>query len=130
MVAKRRNPIRLDLDRSLRTGDAPLEEQISHTLIPSDTVGGAYSELNYRLSYNWDVGARFDVVGWPTGGEDPQTRLTGAVRYFLNPVSRLNFQYAYHFPSGIDQPYHVGLVQLNVGGGTVTPGVGKFYNLF
>jgi hypothetical protein len=130
LMAQRTNPIVFELDRSLRTNNTSIQDTLTQTLKPSDLVGGFYSEFNYRFDYHWDAGARLDVVGLPAGNEDPQTRLTANVRYFINPVSRLNLQYSYGFPSGRDAGLQTVLLQLNVGGGTVTPGVGKFYNLF
>ncbi|MBC7473302.1 MAG: hypothetical protein H7263_03350 [Candidatus Sericytochromatia bacterium] len=130
MVANRTNPIVYSLDRTKRGLDVKLADQTVKTLMPSDIVGGVYSELNYRFLHDWDVSGRFDYFGLPKGNEDSQMRLTGGVRYFFNAVSRVNLQYEYTFASGNDNPYHTVFLQVNIGGGTVTPGVGKFYNLF
>jgi hypothetical protein len=104
--------------------------------MPDGTVKGLYSEVDYRASYHIGLGARFDVV---TGDVDPadatlgditRTRYSGGVRWFFNPVSRLNLQFD-HIPSADPAPSsNVVILQLNVGGGTVTPGVGKFYTLW
>lgn len=128
MFASRNNPIVTTYDRKLR--GKPLDEQFNRSIMPSDVVGGIYSELNYRFHYNWDTGLRFDYVGLPAGNEDSQMRLTGSVKYYINPVSRINLQYEYTAKSGVDTPYHTVFLQFNIGGGTVTPGIGKFYTLF
>jgi hypothetical protein len=52
------------------------------------------------------------------------------LRYYLNPVAKINLQYEYGAPSGQDRFYHALFVQLNIGLGTVTPGVGKFLDPF
>lgn len=95
-----------------------------------DTVGGMYTEINYRFSYLFDINVRFDFVGIPEGEEDQQIRYTVGLRYFFNPVSRVNFEYQYNAESGDDKAYSTFIIQFNIGGGTVTPGLGKFYNLF
>lgn len=130
LMAARTNPVVLNVDRGKQQDGKPLEEQLTRTLASSDVVGGMYSELNYRFHYNWDASARMDMVGLPVGAEDPQTRFTSSLRYFMNPVSRLGLQHSYNLGSGTDRPYHTAMLQLNVGGGTVTPGIGKFYTLF
>ncbi len=94
--------------------------------VDSDVVGGFFSELGYRFSEHWQVTGRVDYVGIPQGHEDPHLRLTSALRYYLNPVAKLNFQYEYSARSGRDAAYNAFFIQLNVGLGTVTPGVGKF----
>ena len=96
----------------------------------NDVVGGFFSELGYRFTYRWQVTGRVDYVGIPKGNEDNQLRLTGALRYYLNPVMKLNFQYEHGAPSGQDKSYHAFFIKLNVGIGTVTPGVGKFLDPF
>ena len=93
-------------------------------------VGGFFSELGYRFTYRWQVTGRVDYEGIPKGEEDKQLRLTGALRYYLNPVAKINLQYEYGAPSGQDRFYHAFFVQLNIGIGTVTPGVGKFLDPF
>lgn len=128
MFANRTNPVVTRYNRSLR--GKPLNEQFDKSIMGSDIVGGIYSELNYRFHYNWDTGLRVDYVGLPTGNEDSQMRLTGSIKYFINPVSRINLQYEYTAKSGVDNPYHTVFLQFNIGGGTVTPGIGKFYTLF
>ena len=95
-----------------------------------DVVGGFFSELGYRFSYRWQVTGRVDYVGIPQGHEDEQMRLSGAVRYYLNPVAKVSLQYEYGAPSGRDPAYHAVLIQMNIGLGTVTPGVGKFLDPF
>lgn len=127
---RRENPVVLSLDRSSRAVGASLDDQITRTLLPSDTVGGLYSELVYRFSYYWEADGRFEFVGMPTGHEDRQLRYTGSLRYYINPVSRISFQYNYTDDSGLDKAGSAFFIQYNIGGGTVTPGVGKFYNLF
>jgi hypothetical protein len=98
--------------------------------VESDVVGGFFSELGYRFSYRWQVTGRVDYVGIPKGHEDQHLRLTAGLRYYLNPVAKLNFQYEYSAPSGRDEPYHAFIIQLNIGLGTVTPGVGRFFETF
>ncbi|RYX98930.1 hypothetical protein EON78_04225, partial [bacterium] len=127
MFANRTNPLVARLDRTQRGAGKTLDDQIARTVLPSDIVGGLYSELDYRFDYNWGAGARLDFVGLPAGNEDTQIRTTADIRYYLNPVSRINLQYAYNIKSGLDNPYHTVFLQLNIGGGTVTPGIGKFY---
>jgi hypothetical protein len=127
---KRENPVVLNLDRSLRGPGVDLDSQVQRTLMDSDTVGGMYSELAYRFSYYWETDGRLDFVGMPTGHEDRQLRYTGSLRYYINPVSRISLQYSYTDPSGTDKGYSTYYLQFNIGGGTVTPGLGKFYNLF
>lgn len=127
---KRENPVVLSLDRSARAADKSLDDQIVRTIMDSDTVGGMYSELAYRFSYYWEVDGRLDFVGMPTGHEDRQMRYTGSLRYYINPVSRISLQYSYTDDSGADKSYSTYYLQFNIGGGTVTPGLGKFYNLF
>jgi len=128
--AKRENPVVSRLDRSSRGGSAAIEDQIARRLMDDDTVGGFYSEVDYRFHYRWDVGARLDYVGLPRGHEDRQLRYTGNIRFFVNPVSRFNFQYSRTASSGTDEGYDTFYLQMNIGGGTVTPGTGKFYTLF
>lgn len=127
---RRENPVVLSLDRTARGVGDDLDSQISRTIMDSDTVGGMYSELVYRLTYYWEVDGRLDFVGMPVGHEDRQLRYTGSLRYYINPVSRISFQYSYTDNSGLDKGYGTYYLQYNIGGGTVTPGVGKFYNLF
>jgi hypothetical protein len=98
--------------------------------VGDDVVGGFFSELGYRFTYRWQVTGRVDYEGIPKGEEDKQLRLTGALRYYLNPVAKINLQYEYSAPSGQDRFYHAFFVQLNIGIGTVTPGVGKFLDPF
>lgn len=98
--------------------------------VESDVVGGFFTELGYRFSYRWQVTGRVDYVGIPKGEEDEHLRLTAGLRYYLNPVAKLNFQYEYSAPSGRDEPYHAFIIQLNIGLGTVTPGVGRFFETF
>jgi hypothetical protein len=45
-------------------------------------------------------------------------------------VAKIGVQYEYSAKSGRDLPYHAVFIQLNVGLGTVTPGVGKFLDPF
>lgn len=130
LAGKRENPVVLSLDRSVRAPGVDLESQIRRTVMDDDTVGGMYTELAYRFSYYWEVDGRFDYVGIPKGNEDRQARYTASLRYYINPVSRISFQYNHTNQSGADEDYDVFYVQFNIGGGTVTPGVGKFYNLF
>lgn len=127
---KRENPVVLNLDRAARGAGFALDPQIAHTIRNSDTVGGMYSELAYRMTYYWEVDGRLDFVGMPVGHEDRQLRYTGSLRYYINPVSKLSFQYSYTDNSGLDKGYSTYYLHYNIGGGTVTPGVGKFYNLF
>lgn len=127
---RRENPVILSLDRTARGVGVDLDTQITRTIMDSDTVGGMYSELVYRLTYYWEVDGRLDFVGMPVGHEDRQLRYTGSLRYYINPVSRISFQYSYTDNSGLDKGYGTYYLQYNIGGGTVTPGVGKFYNLF
>jgi hypothetical protein len=127
---KRENPVVLSLDRAVRGPGTDLATQVTSTLMDSDTVGGMYSELAYRFTYYWEVDGRLDFVGMPVGHEDRQLRYTGSLRYYINPVSRISLQYSYTDDSGIDQGYSTYYLQFNIGGGTVTPGLGKFYNLF
>jgi hypothetical protein len=63
--------------------------------VGDDVVGGFFSELGYRLAYRWQVTGRVDYVGIPKGEEDKQFRLSGALRYYLNPVAKLDLQYEY-----------------------------------
>lgn len=112
------------------------DRELGHLGVPDQALKGLYSEVNYRFSYYWDVGARFDLVSGNVKPEDPtfsdvtKTRLTGALRYFFNPVSRVNFQIDY-LPATHGTKDSVGFfLQFNIGLGTVTPGVGKFYTLF
>ncbi len=146
MGAQRTNPMVLGLDRTVRGVDAsgtgiPLDPlaastvppglgQVTRTLRPSDTVGGLYTEVVYRFSYYWETAGRLDYVGAPTGNEDRQLRYSGNLRYYINPVSRIDVQYNYTDASGVDKAYSTVFVRYNIGGGTVTPGLGKFYNLF
>ncbi|MCI0527670.1 MAG: hypothetical protein L0Y56_09530, partial [Nitrospira sp.] len=127
---KRETPVVLSLDRSSRGPGVDLDTQVTRTIMDSDTVGGMYSELAYRFSYYWEVDGRLDFVGMPVGHEDRQLRGTGSLRYYINPVSRISLQYSYTDDSGLDQGYNTIYLQFNIGGGTVTPGLGKFYNLF
>lgn len=130
MIANRTNPIIYSLDREKKEVNTPLEERVSKTLMPSDLIGGFYSEINYRFLRNWDISGRFDYLGIPKGNDDTQMRLTTGLRYFIDASSRINLQYEYTLPSGKDSSYHTVFLQLNIGGGTVTPGLGKFYTLF
>ena len=130
LAGKRKNPVVLALDRSVRAPGVDLESQVRKSIMETDTVGGMYSELAYRFSYYWEVDGRFDYVGLPKGNEDRQARYTGSLRYYINPVSRISLQYSHTDQSGGDKDYDVFYVQFNIGGGTVTPGLGKFYNLF
>lgn len=130
LAGKRQNPVVLSLDRSLRGPGVDLESQVRKRIMDSDTVGGIYSELAYRFSYYWEVDGRYDYVGIPRGNEDRQARYTASLRYYINPVSRISLQYSHTDQSGGDKDYDVYYVQFNIGGGTVTPGLGKFYNLF
>lgn len=110
--------------------------ELGYLGLQDDTLKGLYFEVDYRIAYNWGLAGRFDYVKGDVEPADPKlgdvarTRYTAGVRYFLNPVSRVNFQYD-HLPSsgGVPTAYVV-MLQLNVGGGTVTPGVGKFYTLW
>jgi hypothetical protein len=128
--ANRENPriFRFDRTRPTECTSDPL--LCSFIFEGNDTVGGIYTEINYRFSYLFDVNFRFDYVGIPQGEEDRQQRFTVGLRHFFNPVSRVNFQYEYNAESGQDKAYSTFIVQFNIGGGTVTPGLGKFYNLF
>ncbi|MEW6682655.1 MAG: hypothetical protein AB1451_06995 [Nitrospirota bacterium] len=111
-------------------------KELTRLGLPNETLKGLYSEVDYRVTYNWALGARFDAV---TGDVDPadatlgdvtRTRYSTGIRYFFNPVSRVNLQFD-HIPSADTAPgSNVVILQLNVGGGTVTPGVGKFYTLW
>jgi hypothetical protein len=130
LAGKRENPVVLELNRSVRAPGVDLESQVVRTIMDDDTIGGMYTELAYRFSYYWEVDGRFDYVGIPRGHEDRQARYTASLRYYINPVSRISFQYNYTDQSGADEDYDVFYVQFNIGGGTVTPGLGKFYNLF
>lgn len=130
LAGKRDNPVVLTLDRSVRAPGVDLESQVRRTIMDSDTVGGMYTELVYRMTYYWEVDGRFDYVGIPRGNEDRQARYTASLRYYINPVSRISFQASHTDQSGADQDYDTFYVQFNIGGGTVTPGLGKFYNLF
>lgn len=130
LAGKRENPVVLALDRSTRAPEVDLESQVVSTIMEDDTIGGMYTELAYRFSYYWEVDGRFDYVGIPRGHEDRQARYTASLRYYINPVSRISFQYNHTDQSGADEDYDVFYVQFNIGGGTVTPGLGKFYNLF
>ncbi|MGB3941997.1 MAG: hypothetical protein WBK96_10950 [Candidatus Manganitrophaceae bacterium] len=124
LAGRRENPVFLSLDRSLPN------RPITETIMGSDTIGGMYSELAYRFSYYWEVDGRVDYVGIPKGHEDRQTRYTASLRYYVNPVSRISLQFNHNNRSGNDRDYNAVYVQLNIGGGTVTPGMGKFYTLF
>ncbi|MFQ5779217.1 MAG: hypothetical protein ACE5HN_00355 [Nitrospiria bacterium] len=128
--AVRENPVVSRLDRTKRGAGVSIDGQINRTLLEDDTVGGFYSEVDYRFHLRWDVGARLDYVGIPKGHEDRLVRYTGNIRFFVNPVSRFNFQYSYTPSSGADEAYSTFYIQMNIGGGTVTPGTGKFYTLF
>ena len=108
-------------------GDNP---GVDRFLKSTDTVGGFYSELGYRFAYHWEVGGRIDYMGIPKGNEDYNSRYTVNIRYFMNPVAKLNFQYEFNSRSGDSKPYSAFFTQMNIGLGTVTSGLGKFYNLF
>lgn len=112
------------------------DRELGHLGVADQALKGLYTEVNYRFSYYWDIGARFDLVDGNVKPEDPtfadvtKTRLTGALRYFFNPVSRVNLQIDY-LPATRGTKSSVGFfIQFNIGLGTVTPGVGKFYTLF
>jgi len=98
--------------------------------VGSDVVGGFFSELGYRFSRHWLAAARVDYVGIPKGNEDEHPRFTVGLRYLLTSIAKIGFQYEYSGQSGRDRPYSAFFIQLNVGLGTVTPGVGKFLDPF
>src|SRR5437899_1437820 len=92
----------------------------------SDVVGGFFTELGYRFSRHWQVTGRVDYVGMPKGNEDEDLRFSAGLRYLLTPVAKIGIQFEYGAKSGQDPSYYAAFIQLNVGLGTVTPGVGKF----
>jgi hypothetical protein len=93
-------------------------------------VGGFFTELGYRFTERWQVTGRIDYVGLPEGEEDEDFRISTAIRYYLTPVAKVQFQYNYNAESGDDNAFHTFMFQINVGVGTVTPGVGKFLDPF
>jgi hypothetical protein len=128
--ANRENPRIFRFDRS--RPDECVSDPVSCSFVfnGDDDIGGMYTEINYRFSYLFDINFRYDYMGIPEGEEDTQQRVTVGLRHFFNPVSRVNFQYEYNAESGDDKAYSTFMIQFNIGGGTVTPGLGKFYNLF
>ncbi len=96
----------------------------------SDVVGGFFTELGYRFSRHWQVTGRVDYVGMPKGNEDEDLRFSAGLRYLLTPVAKIGIQFEYGAKSGQDPSYYAAFIQLNVGLGTVTPGVGKFLDPF
>jgi hypothetical protein len=110
----------------------------------SDTIWGLYTEASYRYAYRHELAARFDYVAPSsedyidpanptlTGSkqEDSHVRYTAAYRYYVSPVARWTFEYDHLNASGLQQDSDIFIVQLNMGLGTVTPGVGKFLTLF
>ncbi|HXN05967.1 MAG TPA: hypothetical protein VN944_02760 [Nitrospiria bacterium] len=109
----------------------------------SDTVWGLYTEASYRYAYRHELAARFDYVAPSSEDyidpassqvvgkqEDSHVRYTAAYRYYVSPVARWTFEYDHLNASGLQQDSDIFIVQLNMGLGTVTPGVGKFLTLF
>jgi hypothetical protein len=110
----------------------------------SDTVWGVYTEASYRYAYRHELAGRFDYVA-PSNEdyldpanpgltglkqEDSHVRYTAAYRYYVSPVARWTFEFDHLNASGLQQDSDILIVQLNMGLGTVTPGVGKFLTLF
>ena len=100
------------------------------SVVDSDVVGGFFTELGYRFTERWQVTGRIDYVGLPEGEEDEDFRISTAIRYYLTPVAKVQLQYNYNAESGDDNAFHTFMFQINVGIGTVTPGVGKFLDPF
>jgi hypothetical protein len=96
----------------------------------NDVVGGFFSEIGYRFLRHWQLTGRVDFVGIPKGNEDEHLRLTGGLRFLISSVAKLGVQYGYSFKSGQDPGYSAIYFQLNIGIGTVTPGVGRFIDPF
>ncbi|MHB8481363.1 MAG: hypothetical protein ACYDBV_01295 [Nitrospiria bacterium] len=109
----------------------------------TDTLWGLYTEASYRYAYRHELAARFDYVApssqdyvdpmYPVAGsrqEDSHVRYTAAYRYYVSPVARWTFEYDHLNASGLQQDSDIFIVQMNMGLGTVTPGVGKFLTLF
>jgi hypothetical protein len=107
-------------------------------------VWGLYTEASYRYAYRHELAARFDYVA-PSNEdyidpanptltgfkqEDSHVRYAAAYRYYVSPVARWTFEYDHLNASGLQQDSDIFIVQLNMGLGTVTPGVGKFLTLF
>lgn len=99
-------------------------------IVDNDVVGGFFTELGYRFTYRWQVTGRIDYVGLPKGEEDEHCRASIALRYYLTPVAKVSVQYNYSAASGRDDAYSTFILQLNIGLGTVTPGVGRFLETF
>ncbi len=139
IMAKRDNPI-------INQKDPTNYGMLTSTGIAgkSDTVWGLYTEASYRYAYRHELATRFDYVAPSSEDyvdpanpgltglkqEDSHVRYTAAYRYYVSPVARWTFEYDHLNASGLQQDSDIFIVQLNMGLGTVTPGVGKFLTLF
>lgn len=138
ILAKRDHPI-------INQKDLNNYGMFTSTALPgkSDTLWGAYTEASYRYAYRHELAARLDYVAPSSQDyvdpassqiigkqEDSHVRYAAAYRYYVSPVARWTFEYDHLNASGLQQDSDILIVQLNMGLGTVTPGVGKFLTLF
>jgi hypothetical protein len=152
IMAKRDNPILNQKNSTGLIGGSPFASPGAGTAVysgapavagKSDTVWGLYTEASYRYAYRHELAARFDYVAPSSADyvdpsslqvigkqEDSHLRYTLAYRYYVSPVARWTFEYDHLNATGLQQDSDIFIVQMNMGLGTVTPGVGKFLTLF